>query len=98
MCSGERHEADGDESNSNSNEDSNELNDPNPDAMEVVEFSSEFRMPAHIYDSLFDFQRTAVSWLYGLHRRNAGGILGDEMVTDTRAQRDMRGLPNLERG
>ncbi|KXZ52116.1 hypothetical protein GPECTOR_10g1139 [Gonium pectorale] len=53
--------------------------DPDPDADEDVVFEGGFRVPARLYGRLFDYQRTAVKWLWELHTQQAGGILGDEM-------------------
>ena len=47
--------------------------------LEMVEFEGGFRMRGELYDSLFEYQRTAVKWLWELHTQRAGGILGDEM-------------------
>ncbi|GIM09327.1 hypothetical protein Vretimale_13236, partial [Volvox reticuliferus] len=35
--------------------------------------------PSWLYGRLFDYQQTAVKWLWELHTQQAGGILGDEM-------------------
>jgi len=51
-----------------------------PDEGEEVLFAGSYRMPAQLYDNLFDYQKTGVRWLWELHRQNAGGIIGDEMV------------------
>lgn len=37
------------------------------------------RIPAKIYNKLFDYQKTGVKWLWELHCQKAGGIIGDEM-------------------
>jgi hypothetical protein len=37
-------------------------------------------IPAWINDRLFPYQRTALEWMWELHRQEAGGIIGDEMV------------------
>ncbi|MCO5596041.1 hypothetical protein L7F22_050097 [Adiantum nelumboides] len=37
------------------------------------------RIPSSIYNSLFDYQRTGVKWLWELHCQKAGGIIADEM-------------------
>lgn len=42
-------------------------------------FEGGFLLPGRIYSALFDYQRTAVKWLWELHQQRAGGILGDEM-------------------
>jgi hypothetical protein len=51
-----------------------------PDEGEEVLFSGGYRLPAQLYDNLFDYQKTGVRWMWELHRQNAGGIIGDEMV------------------
>jgi SNF2 family DNA or RNA helicase len=51
-----------------------------PDEGEEVLFSGGYRLPAQLYDNLFDYQRIGVRWMWELHRQNAGGIIGDEMV------------------
>ena len=33
----------------------------------------------HAWDTLFDYQREGVRWMYDLYQRGVGGILGDEM-------------------
>ncbi len=42
--------------------------------------NSGFRVPVKLYDALFDYQKTGVRWMWELHKQNAGGIIGDEMV------------------
>ncbi|KIY93273.1 DNA excision repair protein ERCC-6 [Monoraphidium neglectum] len=42
-------------------------------------FDGGFRVPGWLWSRLFDYQRTAVKWLWELHTQRAGGILGDEM-------------------
>ncbi|VEN59346.1 unnamed protein product [Callosobruchus maculatus] len=36
-------------------------------------------MPLKIWDKLYPHQQDSIRWLYTLHRRRTGGILGDEM-------------------
>nr|XP_016516023.1 PREDICTED: protein CHROMATIN REMODELING 8-like [Nicotiana tabacum] len=38
-----------------------------------------FRIPETIFNSLFDYQKVGVQWLWELHCQRAGGIIGDEM-------------------
>lgn len=38
-----------------------------------------FKVPKSIWKKLFKYQRVSVHWLWELHTRNLGGILGDEM-------------------
>lgn len=37
------------------------------------------KIPAQIYEKLFDYQKTGVKWMWELHCQKAGGIIGDEM-------------------
>lgn len=45
-----------------------------------VVFEGGFRLPADLYGRLFDYQRTAVKWMWELHTQRAGGIIGGESV------------------
>jgi DNA excision repair protein ERCC-6 len=36
-------------------------------------------VPASMYDKLFPYQQRTVAWMWGLHEKHVGGILGDEM-------------------
>ena len=47
---------------------------------EDVVFEGGYRLPADVWNRLFDYQRTAVKWMWELHTQRAGGIIGDEMV------------------
>lgn len=42
-------------------------------------FLGDFRMPKHLWDRLYDYQRTCVKWLWNLHTQEVGGLLADEM-------------------
>ncbi len=53
--------------------------DDNGDEVEDVTFQGGYRIPGDIYAKLFDYQRTAIKWLWELHTQQAGGIMGDEM-------------------
>ncbi len=44
-----------------------------------VEIDGNFLVPLEAYDCLFEYQRTALRWLWELHKQNVGGILADEM-------------------
>ena len=46
---------------------------------EDIVFQGGYRIPFNIYSKLFDYQRTAIKWLWELHTQRAGGIMGDEM-------------------
>ncbi|PRW57121.1 CHROMATIN REMODELING 8 [Chlorella sorokiniana] len=46
---------------------------------EDVVFEGGYRLPADVWNRLFDYQRTAVKWMWELHTQRAGGIIGDEM-------------------
>ncbi|XP_033218058.1 DNA excision repair protein ERCC-6-like [Belonocnema kinseyi] len=38
-----------------------------------------FKVPQSIWKKLYKYQRVSVQWLWELHTRNLGGLLGDEM-------------------
>jgi SNF2 family DNA or RNA helicase len=38
-----------------------------------------FRVPVTLWKRLYDYQKTGVSWMAGLHANRVGGILGDDM-------------------
>jgi DNA excision repair protein ERCC-6 len=42
-------------------------------------FDHGLKVPGEIYSKLFDYQRTCIKWLWELHRRKVGGVIGDEM-------------------
>lgn len=44
-----------------------------------VALSGALKVPCEIYDSLFQYQRTCLTWLWELHSQEVGGIIGDEM-------------------
>ncbi|CEP62259.1 DNA-dependent ATPase RAD26 LALA0_S05e01442g [Lachancea lanzarotensis] len=46
-----------------------------PDA----KLNNDFKIPGEIFNSLFDYQKTCVQWLYELYQQQCGGIIGDEM-------------------
>eukprot|EP00803_Ostreobium_quekettii_P007583 evm.model.scf_983.2 EVM.evm.TU.scf_983.2 scf_983:13173-28199(-) len=46
---------------------------------DFVAYDGGFRIPSVIHSALFDYQKTAVKWLWELHTQRAGGIVGDEM-------------------
>lgn len=47
--------------------------------VEDVVLDGGLKVPATVYDKLFDYQKTAVKWMWELHCQKAGGIIGDEM-------------------
>ncbi|KAF3923372.1 hypothetical protein ABW21_db0204834 [Orbilia brochopaga] len=52
---------------------------PSPSSPDLV-VDEGFKLPGDIAQSLFDYQKTAVNWLWELHaKQHTGGILGDEM-------------------
>jgi DNA excision repair protein ERCC-6 len=44
-----------------------------------VLFDGGFTVPGRMHGRLFDYQRTALQWLWELHCQRCGGIIGDEM-------------------
>ncbi|KAK8214195.1 SNF2 family N-terminal domain-containing protein [Phyllosticta capitalensis] len=55
-----------------------EWNLPHPTIPDEV-FGEDLKVPGDIYQSLFDYQKTGVQWLWELYGQNVGGIIGDEM-------------------
>lgn len=51
---------------------------PSPDQADH-DLGNGLKLPADIYPSLFDYQKTGVAWLAELYNQAVGGILGDEM-------------------
>ncbi|CUS20952.1 LAQU0S02e02146g1_1 [Lachancea quebecensis] len=67
---------------------SRRLKDPNPGLEEYrksdpglsdAKLNDDFRIPGEIFQSLFNYQKTCVQWLYELYQQQCGGIIGDEM-------------------
>uniref|UniRef100_A0A7S1KSJ4 DNA excision repair protein ERCC-6 n=1 Tax=Percolomonas cosmopolitus TaxID=63605 RepID=A0A7S1KSJ4_9EUKA len=56
-----------------------EEHDDDNDGITAEIFNSRFKVPAIIWDQLFDYQQTCVKWLWELHQQQVGGIIGDEM-------------------
>ncbi|SCU98216.1 LAFA_0G16380g1_1 [Lachancea sp. 'fantastica'] len=46
-----------------------------PDA----KLNNDLKIPGEIFNSLFNYQKTCVQWLYELYQQQCGGIIGDEM-------------------
>ncbi|KAI4466822.1 snf2/rad54 family member [Holotrichia oblita] len=46
---------------------------------EEIEICSGFKISSNIWDNLYSYQQDGVQWLYGLHVKSSGGLLGDEM-------------------
>ncbi|XP_075232216.1 DNA excision repair protein ERCC-6-like [Lycorma delicatula] len=42
-------------------------------------FDGDFKVPQHVWDKLYNYQKVGVRWLWELDRQRCGGILGDEM-------------------
>jgi hypothetical protein len=56
-----------------------------PDEDDVL-FDGGFTVPGRVYARLFDYQRTALQWLWELHCQRSGGIIGDEMGASSAAR------------
>src|SRR5690606_11491182 len=57
-------------------ETSDKMETENPalfDDDEEILLEGGYKIPAKLYDSLFDYQKTAVKWLWELHCQNTGG-------------------------
>ncbi|XP_018364365.1 PREDICTED: DNA excision repair protein ERCC-6-like [Trachymyrmex cornetzi] len=50
---------------------------PKDEAMHKID--TLFKMPQCIWEKLYRYQKVAVKWLWELHSRKLGGLLGDEM-------------------
>ncbi len=46
---------------------------------EFQKFDGGFKLPIHLWESLYTYQKVGVKWLWELHQQRCGGILGDEM-------------------
>lgn len=46
---------------------------------DIVTLEGGLKIPGRMFESLFDYQKTGVKWLWELHSQRAGGIIGDEM-------------------
>jgi SNF2 family DNA or RNA helicase len=44
-----------------------------------------FRLPAEVFNKLYDYQVDGVRWMGGLHSNKIGGILGDDMGMGVRS-------------
>ncbi|XP_015121805.1 DNA excision repair protein ERCC-6 [Diachasma alloeum] len=51
----------------------------NPPVSSLRTISNLFKLPKSLWKRLYPFQRVSVHWLWELHTRNLGGLLGDEM-------------------
>lgn len=51
---------------------------PHPTVPDVP-YENGYRTPGDVHQSLFDYQRTGLQWLWELHQQHVGGIIGDEM-------------------
>lgn len=38
-----------------------------------------FFIPGTIWSRLYDYQKQCIHWLWDLHQKSCGGIIGDEM-------------------
>ena len=50
------------------------------------ELSEGLRIPGRLWKHLFPHQRACVEWLWGLHRSQVGGVLGDDMCASPKCQ------------
>ena len=74
-----RHSSHIDGGNQESNGSENTSSDIVHDEPCEVIFEGGYRIPADIYGRLFEYQKTAVKWMWELHNQRAGGIIADEM-------------------
>ncbi|XP_075093846.1 LOW QUALITY PROTEIN: DNA excision repair protein CSB [Nicotiana tabacum] len=77
LASREQSQNEGSDVNTSSHEDNQgDIEDVEPP---FVALEGGFRIPETIFNSLFDYQKVGVQWLWELHCQRAGGIIGDEM-------------------
>ena len=53
--------------------------DSEEEEAEDVMIGNSLTVPGSVYDKLFSYQQRTVAWMWGLHEKRVGGILGDEM-------------------
>ncbi|XP_046391491.1 DNA excision repair protein ERCC-6-like [Ischnura elegans] len=46
---------------------------------EFQELDGGLKIPSEVWDKLFSYQKVGVQWMWELHQKKCGGILGDEM-------------------
>ena len=56
-----------------------DTNDNHEEEEEDVLVGGALRIPGDLYDKLFNYQQHCVGWMWDLHVKHVGGILGDEM-------------------
>ena len=55
-----------------------------------------FYMQTELFEKLYSYQREALLWFWRLHRKNKGGILGDDMGSvHTQSFSDLWGFLSL---
>ena len=59
-----------------------------------VEFDGGYKLPSHIYDALFEYQRTGVKWMWELHCQGVGGIISDEVKNTENSKKILKKLVN----
>ena len=62
-----------------STRESGDTNDNHEEEEEDVLVGGALRIPGDLYDKLFNYQQHCVGWMWDLHVKHVGGILGDEM-------------------
>lgn len=45
----------------------------------MVHVGNGYFMYKELFEKLYDHQKEAVLWMWGLHKKRKGGILGDDM-------------------
>ncbi|KAJ3432432.1 snf2/rad54 family member [Anaeramoeba flamelloides] len=46
---------------------------------EDIHFEGGYKIPSFLWNKLFNYQKTAVKWLWELHQKGIGGVMADEM-------------------
>lgn len=60
-------------------ENQEDVGDVDDNEYTYVTLEGGLKIPEHIFNQLFDYQKVGVQWLWELHCQKAGGIIGDEM-------------------
>lgn len=55
------------------------VNELNPNKINLRTVDNLFKVPKSIWKKLYEYQKVSVRWLWELHSRGFGGLLGDEM-------------------
>ncbi|KAI5315753.1 hypothetical protein L3X38_044929 [Prunus dulcis] len=75
----EKHVHENEDTPSCEEENQEDVGDVDDNEYTYVTLEGGLKIPEHIFNQLFDYQKVGVQWLWELHCQKAGGIIGDEM-------------------